>query len=173
LRTQADREALWKAIESGLIDSIGSDNVPRVKAAKQGDIWKAAAGFPGMETILPIFVSEAHIKRRIPLERVVDLLSTNPAQIFGLTPRKGAIRLGADADFAVVDLNNSYVIEADKLHSVAGYSIYEGWTVNCRPVHTLLRGKFVQRDGVLQVAERHGKYCSRPKTCYAKEVKSE
>ncbi len=173
LRTSSDREALWKAIESGLIDTIGSDHVPRVKSAKDGNIWEAAAGFPGMETILPIFVSEAHVKRHIPLERVVGLLSTNPAQIFGLAPQKGAIRIGADADLAVVDLKGSHRIEADKLQSVAGYSIYEGWTVNCRPVHTLVRGHFVQKDGELQTAVGHGKYCPRPNTCNPMEVKSE
>jgi dihydroorotase (multifunctional complex type) len=162
LRTADDCKALWGAIGSGLIDTVGSDHVPRVKAAKSGDIWKAAAGFPGVQTLMPILVSEGHIKRGLPIERVVDLVSANPARIFGLGDRKGRVAVGYDADLAIVDLNARYTLEAGDLYSVAGYSIYEGWEVACRPVHTLVRGEFVLRDGRIQPLAGHGNYCPRP-----------
>jgi dihydropyrimidinase len=169
LRTSKDREALWEAIKEGTIDAVGSDHVPRVKAAKAGGIWKASAGSPGMETLLPILVSEGHIKRHIPLQRIVDMVSMAPAKIFGLFPQKGIISIGCDADFAIVDLNAKGTIKAEELHSGAGYSIYEGWEVLCRVVHTLVRGRFVVRDGKIQPLWGHGKYYKRHRSGARKE----
>ena len=161
LRTSSDREALWEAIKAGAIDTVGSDHVPRVKAAKAGDIWKASAGGHGMETLLPILISEGYVKRHIPLQRIVDMLSATPAKVFGLYPQKGSTEIGFDADFAIVDLDAKDKIKAEDLHSGAGYSIYEGWDVSCRVVHTLVRGRFVVRDGEIQSLWGHGKYYRR------------
>lgn len=169
LRTSNDREVLWQAIEAGAIDAVGSDHVPRVKAAKTGDIWKASAGSPGMETLLPILISEGHIKRHIPLQRIIDMVSVTPAKIFGLYPQKGRISIGFDADFAVVDLKAQVKIKAEDLHSGAGYSIYEGWEVSCRVVHTLVRGRFVVRDGKIQPLWGHGKFYKRHRSGARKE----
>lgn len=169
LRTASDREALWQGLSSGVIDTVGSDHVPRVKAAKGGDIWKASAGFPGVETLLPILISEGHIKRHVPLQRIAAVTASNPAQIFGLGRDKGAINIGLDADFVVVDLKDTWVLEADDLHSIAGYSIYEGWKVMCRAIHTLVRGQFVKRDGEVQPLAGHGKYFLRHKSGAFKE----
>jgi dihydropyrimidinase len=149
LREPSDREALWEAIDAGLVDVIASDHVPREKSTKAGDVWKASAGFPGTETLLPVMLSEGHVRRSIPLERIVSMLSTNPAKLFGLYPRKGTIAVGADADLVVVRLGDEQRIKASELHSGAGYSIYEGWPVRCVVVHTLVRGQFVVRDGRL------------------------
>jgi dihydroorotase-like cyclic amidohydrolase len=169
LRTSRDREILWQAIKAGAIDAVGSDHVPRVKAAKAGDIWKASAGTPGMETLLPILISEGHIKRHIPLQRIVDMVSVTPAKVFGLYPQKGRTSIGFDADFAIVDLNAKGKIKAEDLHSGAGYSIYEGWEVLCRVVHTLVRGRFVVRDGKIQPLWGHGKYYKRHRSGARKE----
>ena len=161
LRTSTDREVLWEAIKAGTIDTVGSDHVPRVKSAKAGDIWKASAGSPGMETLLPILISEGYTKRQIPLQRIVDMVSIAPARIFGLYPQKGMTSVGCDADFAIVDLSAKDKIKAEDLHSGAGYSIYEGWEVFCRVVHTLVRGIFVKRDGDVMPLWGHGKYYNR------------
>lgn len=158
LRQPADREALWRAVAEGLVDTVGSDHVPRHKSKKAGGIWKASAGFPGMETLLPVMISEGCHKRGIALERIVRLMTKNPARLFGLYPRKGAVAVGADADFAIVDLHKEQRIEAGGLHSAAGYSIYEGWTVRCTVVHTVVRGRFVKRDGQLVDAAGYGRY---------------
>lgn len=164
LREASDREVLWHAIADGVIDTVGSDHVPRHRRHKNGDIWKAAAGFPGVETLLPVLITEGHHKRGIPLERIVELISTNPARLFGLYPRKGRIGIGSDADFAIVDLRKNDWIRGERLHSGAGYSIYDGWPVSCAVVHTLVRGKFVKRDGQVVEEAQRGRYVPRTQT---------
>ncbi|HXD64436.1 MAG TPA: amidohydrolase family protein [Solirubrobacteraceae bacterium] len=146
LRTAADREALWQAIADGEINVIGSDHVPRHRSAKEADIWKASAGFPGLETLLPVLLSEGYHRRGVPLGRLVDTVTRAPARTFGLWPRKGAIALGADADFAIVDLDARHTVRAAEQHSGAEYSIYEGWELTGEVQHTVLRGEFVVRD---------------------------
>jgi dihydropyrimidinase len=160
LRSGADREALWTAVTDGTIDVIGSDHVPRHFSAKDKDIWSASAGFPGTGTLLPLLVSEAAITRGISLERIVELTSTRPAQLFGLYPRKGAIQVGADADLVVLDLAAHESVTAATQHSGSQYSVWEGWPVRCRVEHTLLRGQFAVRSGT--VTEPHGQYVARP-----------
>jgi dihydropyrimidinase len=146
LRTPADREALWQAIRDGRINVIGSDHVPRHRSAKEADVWKASAGFPGLETLLPVLLSEGHCRRQIPLARLVDAVTRTPARTFGLWPRKGAIAIGADADFAIVDLNGHHTVRAAEQRSGAEYTIYEGWELTGRVEHTVLRGRFIVRD---------------------------
>jgi len=161
LRGAGDREALWRGVEAGLVDVVGSDHVPRVKEAKGGDVWKASAGFPGLETLVPVMLSEGHVRRGLSLERVVDLFTRNPARIFGMYPRKGAIAVGSDADLAIVDLAGRRTVEGDALQSRAGYSIYDGWELRCSVVHTLVRGRFALRDGRL-AGESRGAFVARP-----------
>jgi dihydropyrimidinase len=163
LRTAADREALWGAVADGRIDVIGSDHVPRHVSAKSEDIWKASAGFPGLQTLLPVLITEGHHKRGIPLARVVDAVTRAPARTFGLWPRKGAIAPGADADFAIVDLDGRQTVRAESQRSAAGYTIYEGWELGCTVEHTLVRGRFVVRDSEI-VGDGGGRYQPRPKS---------
>ncbi len=161
LRQAADREALWAALAEGVIDVVGSDHVPRHHSKKTGDIWSASAGFPGLQTLLPVLLSEGHRRRGIPLDRVVDTVTARPARLFGLHPRKGTVAVGADADLAVVDLQASSVVDADSQVSAAGYSIYEGWELGCKVVHTIVRGAFAWRDGQLLPGAR-GRFLPRP-----------
>jgi dihydropyrimidinase len=149
LRTAYDRETLWRAVADGVIDVIGSDHVPRHVDAKRKDIIKASAGFPGLQTLLPVLLSEGCLKRDIPLARIVDATSAAPARIFGLYPRKGAIAVGADADLAIVDMSAGQTVASETQMSGAGYSIYDGWELGCRVVHTLVRGRFALRAGEL------------------------
>jgi dihydropyrimidinase len=146
LRTAADREALWQAIARGDINVIGSDHVPRHRSAKVNDIWKASAGFPGLQTLLPVLLSEGYHRRGIPLARLIDAVTRAPARTFGLWPRKGAIAIGADADFALVDLDGRHTVRADEQRSGAEYTIYEGWELTGAVQHTVVRGRFVMRD---------------------------
>jgi dihydropyrimidinase len=160
LRAQGDQDALWDALASGSVDVIGSDHVPRHFSAKDKDLWSASAGFPGTGTLLPLLVSEAHQSRGISLERLVELTSTRPAQLFGLYPAKGVIAVGADADLTVLDLSRGGKVAAATQHSGAEYSVWEGWDVGCRVEHTLVRGKFAFRDG--QLGHAGGRYLARP-----------
>jgi dihydropyrimidinase len=163
LRTEADREALWRAVADGRIDVIGSDHVPRHRSAKSEDIWKGSAGFPGLETLLPVLISEGYHKRGIPLARIVDAVTRAPARTFGLWPRKGAIAIGADADFSIVDLNGRHTVRAESQRSAAGYTIYEGWELAGAVEHTLVRGHFVLRDRQL-VRDGGGRYQARARS---------
>ena len=100
-----------------------------------------------METFLQVLISEGYHKRGLTLARIADLSSRNTARIMGLAPRKGAIAIGADADFSIVDLDGRTRIDPDRVVSGAGFSIYDGWEFKGRVVHTVVRGRAVLRDG--------------------------
>ena len=151
LRTPADREALWTALANGVIDTVGSDHVPRHRSFKEKDIWTASAGFPGVENVLPSLLSEGHHKRGIPLTRIAEVTSKRPAELFGLYPRKGAIRVGSDADFAVIDLNEKWTVVGEEQLSAAAYSPWEGEAFTGRVRHTFVRG-----NKVFSVGEEFG-----------------
>ena len=162
LREAADREALWRAVLDGEVDTVATDHVHRHVSAKQGGIWAASPGCPGLETLLPILISEGHHKRGLPLERIAALLSANPAHLMGLADRKGSIAPGLDADFALVDLDAEWTLGAEHIASSAGYSLYEGWKLRGKVVHTISRGRFVLRDGALvEDAVGTGRYLPR------------
>lgn len=160
LRTAADREALWTALAEGAIDVVGSDHVPRHRSAKEKDIWSASAGFPGLQTLLPLMLSEGHVKRGLPLETIVDVVATRPAQLFGMFPRKGVIAVGADADLAIVDFGRSYRLGWDEVASAAAYTPFSDIDINCAVTDTVVGGRIVVRDGAV-VAEPGGEYVRR------------
>lgn len=149
LRAPQDREALWQGIRDGHVDTIATDHIHRPASSKDGGIWKAQPGFPGLDAFLPALFTEGYYRRGIPLARLVDLVTRNPADAMALSPRKGRIVPGADADFAILDMNAPWTVEKSSLATDAGYSIYEGEEMACRVVHTLVRGQFVVRDGAL------------------------
>ncbi len=162
LREAADCSALWDGVASGLVDTIATDHVHRDATSKDGGIWAASPGCPGLETLLPIMLSEGFHRRRIPIKRLVSLLCENPARIMGLGDRKGMIAPGYDADFAIVDIDGKTVVSNKNVVSSAGYSIYDGWTLNGKVVHTIVRGRAVLKDGkLLDAAVGHGNYLHR------------
>ncbi len=149
LRSRRDCDALWQAILDGHVDTIGTDHVHRDITGKVPSIWDAAPGCPGLETMLPVMLSEGHAKRGLSLERVAELTATNAARAFGLGHCKGSIAIGMDADFAIVDPKAEWVLDKSHLRSSAGYSIYEGTKFTGKVVHTVVRANFVVRDGRL------------------------
>lgn len=162
LREATDRERLWHGVANGEIDTIGTDHIHRDLSSKDGGIWSASPGCPGLETLLPVMLSEGYHERSIPLERIAAITSTNPARIMGLGSRKGAIAVGLDADFAFIDLDAEWTLGREDVVSSAGYSIYEGWRFKGRIRHSLVRGKFALRDGTLiDEARGHGRYLRR------------
>ena len=159
---RADRERLWQGLASGEIDTVATDHVHRDIAAKAGGIWTASPGCPGLETLLPVLLSEGHHNRGLPLERIVDLAATNPARIMGLGHAKGSIAPGLDADLALVDLKAQWRLQRSDVVSSAGYSIYEGERFTGRVRHALVRGRAVLRDDALvDAAVGHGRYVRR------------
>ncbi len=149
LRAPEDREALWAALARGEIDTVGTDHIHRPESSKDGGIWAAQPGFPGLDTFYPAYLTEGYHRRGLGLEALVPLVTANPAHRMGM-PRKGRLVPGADADIAVVDLAADWTVGKGDLASDAGYSIYEGAQMRVRVVHTLSRGRIVLRDGALQ-----------------------
>jgi dihydroorotase (multifunctional complex type) len=159
LRQATDREHLWRALLEGKIDTIGTDHIHRDLTSKAGGIWVASPGCPGLETLLPVLLSEGHHKRGMSLERIVDVVATNPARIMGLAQSKGSIAIGLDADFAIVDLGAEWTLQRTDIVSSAGYSIYEGTRFKGRVRHAFVRGRAVLRDDrLVDEAVGHGRY---------------
>ncbi len=162
LREASDREALWKGLTSGSIDTVATDHVHRGIGSKAGTIWQASPGCPGMETMLPVLISEGHHKRGLSLARIADLVSTTPAKAMGLGGRKGAIAPGCDADLAFIDVNGDTRVDNSSVVSSAGYSIYDGWRLKAAVRHTMVRGLLVMREGVLDESSvGHGRFLRR------------
>lgn len=162
LREAADREALWQGVLDGTIDTVATDHVHRDLASKQGNIWSASPGCPGVETLLPVMLTEGVVKRGLPVSRLVRLLCEAPARIMGLAGTKGAIAPGHDADLVIVDLDGRTVPTNAATRSAAGYTIYDGWPMAGRVVHTLVRGRQVVRDGApVEAMAGTGRYLRR------------
>ena len=162
LRSRADNEALWEGIRSGVIKTIGTDNVPvsRAKKFEKGcTLWDAWVGFSSPGISLPALVSEGFLKRGIPLHTIAQVLSTNTARLFNLAG-KGEVKVGFDADFALVDLNWERTID-ESLFFPSDFSIYEGLSFRGWPRYTISRGTVLQKDGVVCCKPGHGKYIFR------------
>jgi len=161
LRAAADVEALWEGLADGSIDTIGSDHVPRPRAAKAGTIWQASRGTPTVSMILPVLLSEGVHRRGMSLERVAELVSLTPARLFNLYPRKGTIQVGGDADLTVVDLDLERHVRWQDLQSYADYTLWEGRRLRGWPVMTISGGRVVARNGEFLGAAGRGRYLSR------------
>ncbi len=158
LRDRKQVELLWQRLRDGKINNVASDHVPYPLVMKQGNIWEAAAGIPGIQTMFPSLVYEGIKKGRISLPQLVRVMSEGPAKVVGLYPRKGSARIGADADFAVFDLERERTVELDEQVGVE-WTLYEGMKV-VYPDLVLLRGKTVV-DGDKVVGDRgYGQLCS-------------
>jgi dihydroorotase len=143
IRDAAHRLALWDAVKGGVIDMIASDHAPHEAEEKQKSIWNAPGGITGVETMVRLMLNEVN-KGRITLTDFVRLASTAPAKIWGMD--KSA---GSDADFTIVDIQKKDVIKTDNLHSKSKTCVYAGIETQGLPVATLVRGKFIVKDGKL------------------------
>jgi dihydropyrimidinase len=114
-----------------------------------------------MGMLLPIMLSEGYHRDRISLEQLAAVLCRNNAQVYGIYPRKGAIRIGSDADFALVDLELERVVTPEYMHSAADWGLYDGWHVKGWPAMTIVRGEVVMRDGQILAPAGHGQYVAR------------
>lgn len=134
LRDAAERDRLWEAVRNGSVDIIGSDHSPAPPEMKQSDnFFRIWGGIAGIHATLPSLVE------RLPLDRIAELLGANPARRFRIA-RKGQVAVGFDADFALVDLHRSFVMDREMLlqrHPISPYMgrRFKGWVV-----HTILRG---------------------------------
>ncbi len=161
LRTREDRAALWSGILRGAIDAVVSDHAPcpiEMKEAGSEDIREAWSGVDGIQMILRVLLSEGINKARMTYSRLLRICSRNPARIFGLYPKKGVLRIGADADFVIIDQNKEEKITADMMESKCGWTLYEGMTMKGAPVMTFIRGTEAFNEGNVTVKPGHGKF---------------
>jgi dihydropyrimidinase len=165
-----DREALWAGLAQGPIAAVASDHSPRPKAMKESG-WKnifqdekgtvVPFGSPGLETLVPLVYTEGVVKRNLPLTWMARVLGENPARMFGLHPRKGSIRVGADADFLIWDPTAKGEIHVADHHGIAGWTLYEDWKTTGRPWMTLLRGQTLLENGQVRQKPGFGQFLHR------------
>jgi D-hydantoinase len=163
LRDAESQELLWEGLREGTVSCVGSDHstvVPKPDKVNTS-IWDAVPGFPGMGMLLPIMLSEGYHKGRISLPRLSEILTKNNAEVYGLYPRKGAIRVGSDADFALVDLERERVVTPEYMQSAADWGLYDGWNLKGWPTTTIVRGEVVMQDGEIVGSPSHGVYVPR------------
>lgn len=147
IRYRGHQQALWEGLKTGVIDMIATDHSPHAPEEKQkASVWEAISGFPGVETALPLMLTEVN-GGRLTLNDYVRWASENPARAWGLYPRKGAVTVGADADLVLVDMSRESVIRAEALHSKSKLTPFDGAKVKGVPVCTIVRGQVVMRDG--------------------------
>jgi len=155
VREAKNQEPLWRALADGTVDIIATDHAPHSPAEKtRNDIWTVDCGFPGVETQMPLMLTEV-AAGRMSICDYVRWSAAKPAQIWGLYPRKGVIAAGSDADLTVVDLDRNWAIDDAKLQSRSKITPWNGRQVRGLPLHTLVRGRFVMRDRAL-VADTRG-----------------
>ena len=145
---EINTEPLWEALRDGTIDLVSTDHAPHLREEKEPgwtDGWKAHTGTPSTQFYVPMFL-DAAARGLVSLERVVDLVATSPARIFGLG-QKGRIEVGADADVAVVDLDQELEISDEIVLSKIGWTPYAGRRVRGVIETTLVRGRVVYQDG--------------------------
>jgi dihydroorotase len=146
VREARNQDPLWAALADGTIDLIATDHAPHAPEEKtRNDIWTVDAGFPGVETQMPLMLTAVNAGR-LTICDYVRLSAAAPAKIWGLYPRKGALQPGADADIAIVDLKREWTIDDGKLQSRSKITPWHGWRVKGLPIHTLVRGRFVMRE---------------------------
>jgi dihydropyrimidinase len=150
LRSPDDQAALWDGLRSGEIQTYATDHTTWMTAQKM-DPELSFADIPGgvsnVQTSIGMLYAEGVLAGRIPLSRFVEVTATNPAKLFGLWPRKGALAVGSDADLVVLDPQRSFRITASAMQSRSDFDPYENRKVLGWPVLTMSRGEIVMRDG--------------------------
>jgi dihydropyrimidinase len=162
LRPKGNEQRLWRGLATNALQVVSTDHcsfcfqgTPQKPGKELGrdDFSKIPNGAPGIETRLLLLYDGGVRTGRISLNRFVDVVSTTPAKLFGLYPRKGTIAIGADADLVVWNPNKEHTISAKTHHMNVDYNPYEGWKVTGAPEHVLLRGTPVVENG---------RFCGRP-----------
>ena len=140
LRSVADRDAMIEGILDGTIDAIATDHAPHAFHEKQVEFERAAFGITGLETALPIALTVLHHHFKLTLWRIVELLASNPAKIFGLTGR-GTLAKGAHADVTIFDPKKKWTFDASQSLSKSRNTPFDGWSFTGRAVLTIVGGK--------------------------------
>lgn len=161
LKTRADTEALWEGIRDGTFDTVATDHSPFALADKEPgweDIWQAMPGFPSVDILTPFLIGSA-LEGKLPLERAVALLTANPADIFGLSPRKGRLLPGADADIVLYDRAGQGAVDTNTWQSRAKASgrVWQGYPLTGHVAMTIVRGQTVYDRGEIVGSPGYGR----------------
>jgi len=146
IRDSTNPQALWEAVKNRSIDMIASDHAPHTADEKNRHGWDAPGGLAGVETLVPLLLNEVN-NGRLNIEDFSRITSEEPAKIWNIYPQKGNLNDGADADITIVDLKKKMIIRESELHSKNKTSPYDGMEIQGCPAATIVRGKFVMRDG--------------------------
>ena len=155
VRTRDHGEVLWDGLLNGYVDMIATDHSPHTLEEKGADadgnmlkpaIWDCISGFCGVETAVPLILTEVN-KGRMSLNHYVRVASENPAKVWQIYPQKGALRVGSDGDVTIVDMDKEGAIDIHKLHSKNNPSPWHGWKVKGMPVTAIVRGHVQMQDG--------------------------
>jgi dihydroorotase-like cyclic amidohydrolase len=155
----AHAEAVWESLLDGTADVIATDHSPHTREEKEvgwSDMFAAPGGSPMVQHYLSLLLTEV-VAGRLTLGQVVRLCSTAPARLVGLYPQKGTIRVGADADLVVIDLERRAVISAAGSYHKCGWSPLEGREVQGLPVLTIRRGEVIAESGVVSAIPGSGR----------------
>lgn len=150
LRKQEDSDQLWKGLAEGSVQTIGTDTCTFTTQQKdmwEGNFTKIPYGLPGVENLIPLLYNFGVVEGKFSMNKLVALISSNPAKLFGLYPQKGAIAVGSDADLCLFNPNLDITIDFRNLQSNCDWSPYQGMTLKGYPALTLSRGEVVARDG--------------------------
>lgn len=154
IREKHHNDALWAAVQNGLVDVMGSDHAPHTIEEKSKPYPASPSGTPGVQTMLP-FMLDAVSKGRLSLLRVVDLLAHGPNRVFNIA-NKGRMAIGYDGDLTIVDLKKQVTITNDIIASKSRWTPFEGETLTGFPTHTIVRGEIVMTNGEI-IAKGLGK----------------
>lgn len=152
LRSPENNEILWQALLDGVIDMIATDHAPHTLEEKAKPYPQSPSGMPGVETSLPLMLTEA-MKGRCSVAQVVKWMSTAPAKAYAIE-KKGLIQVGYDADLVLVDLQNYKPVLRENLATKCGWSPFEGWNLTGWPVYTIVGGQILFENGKLNTEIR-------------------
>lgn len=162
LRTEKDQETLWLSLNNGVIDFLANDHAPHSKESKEvgwKNIFEASFGVPGLETTLPLMLTQVN-QGRLNIFRLVEIMSKKPAYIFGINKTKGDLSVGMDADFVIVDLEREVNINEEKMYTRSSAKIFDGYQVKGIPILTAVRGKIIMHNGEIIGKAGYGEYLS-------------
>jgi dihydropyrimidinase len=164
LKKPKDVDRLWKGLRTGDVSVISTDTCTftrEQKAMWEGDWTKIPMGMPGLETLMPLTYTHGVLANRLTLEEMSAKLSTNPAKIMGLYPRKGAIQVGADADLAIIHPTTRHTVSPSTLETNADWSPYDGWELAGFARTTLSRGDVIVDNYKVVGREGRGRWLPR------------
>jgi dihydropyrimidinase len=160
LRDKEDNKVLWEALRDKYILVIDTDHCSYTTGQKflSNNCLDILAGIPGSETLLPLVYSYGVGRGYFDVKNMVNLLSTNPAKIFGFYPEKGSLEVGTDADLVIFDPKKEIIISNSQQHTSAGYTPFDGFKVKGYPITTILRGKIIVNDNKFYGERGGGKF---------------